>query len=491
MLCAVHLYSTEPALLEEVFLPSLSVSHLTNVNQPVTCALYDRQVIYFTFVKVLLVGRIAAKAMHMSIDGGSSPNFFSDDALVADPYPYLAALRDRCPVAREDHYGVTMVTGWQEAVGVYNDADTWSSCISVTGPFPGFPVPLEGNDVTEQIEKHRDKLPFSDQLPTLDPPTHTDHRALLMRLITPKRLKENEDGMWQLADQCLDDYFELGSGEFISGFAAPFTFLVITDLLGVPEGDRADLGASMLRNADEGFGSTGEDSLSRSPLDFLYDRFVAYVESRRDQPRDDVLTGLATATFPDGSIPDAADVARVATNVFSAGQETTVRLLSTALRIIAERDDVQHELRADHALIPNFIEEALRAESPIKGDFRLSRVPTTVGGVSLPAGTTAMVLNGAANRDPRRFDDPDVFDPRRKNARQHLAFGRGIHSCPGAPLARAEVRVAIERLLDRTSDIRLSDAHHGRSGARRFDYVPTFILRGLTELHLEFTPADR
>ena len=135
----------------------------------------------------------------------TSVDFFRDGRLTDDPYPFYEALRNKCPVSREDHYGVTMVTGWQEAVDVYNDAETFSSCISVTGPFPGFPVPLEGDDVTELIEKHRDEIPFSDQLPTLDPPTHTNHRALLMRLITPKRLKENEDAMWQLADDILDD----------------------------------------------------------------------------------------------------------------------------------------------------------------------------------------------------------------------------------------------------------------------------------------------
>ena len=423
-------------------------------------------------------------------DDGSSPDFFSDDGLVENPYPYLAALRDRCPVIPEDHHNVTMVTGWQEAVDVYNDAETWSSCISVTGPFPGFPVPLEGEDVSEQIAKHRDKLPFSDQLPTLDPPTHTDHRALLMRLITPKRLKENEDAMWELADHVLDDYLSIGSGEFIEGFAAPFTFLVIADLLGIPAEDRSELIASMRRHADDGVGSTGEESLSHSPLEFLYERFKSYIEDRRDNPRQDVLTGLATGTFPDGSTPDAADVARVATNVFSAGQETTVRLLSTALKVLAERPDLQRALRADRSLIPNFIEETLRIESPIKGDFRLSRVPTTIGGVTLSAGTTVMVLNGAANRDPRRFEEPDVFDASRKNARQHLAFGRGIHSCPGAPLARAETRVAIERLLDRATDIRVSEENHGPSESRRYQYVPTYILRGLSELHLEFTQAS-
>ena len=151
----------------------------------------------------------------------TSVDFFRDGRLTDDPYTFYEALRNKCPVSREDHYGVTMVTGWQEAVDVYNDAETFSSCVSVTGPFPGFPVPLEGDDVTELIEKHRDDIPFSDQLPTLDPPTHTNHRALLMRLITPKRLKENEDAMWGLADDILDDFLAPGEGEFIKGFAGP------------------------------------------------------------------------------------------------------------------------------------------------------------------------------------------------------------------------------------------------------------------------------
>ena len=113
-----------------------------------------------------------------------------------------------------------------------------------------------------------------------------------------------------------------------------------------------------------------------------------------------MLTGLATATFPDGSMPEVIDVVRVAANLFSAGQETTVRLLGTALQTIGERSDIQERLRADHALIPGFVEECLRFESPVKGDFRLSRTAVTVGGVEIPAGSTVMVLNGAAGTRP-------------------------------------------------------------------------------------------
>jgi cytochrome P450 len=423
----------------------------------------------------------------------TSVDFFRDGRLTDDPYRFYEALRNKCPVSREDHYGVTMVTGWQEAVDIYNDADTFSSCISVTGPFPGFPVSLEGlenSDITDLIVEHRDEIPFSDQLPTLDPPTHTNHRALLMRLITPKRLKENEDAMWQLADDILDDFLAPGEGEFIKGFAGPFTLRVIADLLGVPEEDRPDLLDRLARGTHGSAVGHADKTMNKTPLEYLYESFATYVEERRAEPRDDVLTGLATAMFPDGTMPEVGDVVRVATNVFSAGQETTVRLLSTALKVMGDQPDIQQKLRADRSLLGNFIEECLRIESPVKGDFRLSRTPTTIGEEALAAGCTVMVVNGAANRDPRRFDDPDTFDPERKNARQHLAFGRGIHSCPGAPLARAETRVGLERLLDRTTDIRISEAHHGPAGSRRYQYIPTYILRGLTELHLEFDLVD-
>ncbi len=226
-----------------------------------------------------------------------------------------------------------------------------------------------------------------------------------------------------------------------------------------------------------------------SPWSSSTARFTDYVEDRRREPRDDVLTGLATATFPDGATPEVADVVRIAANLFAAGQETTVRLLATALQLLAEQPELQQLLRDDRDRIPNFVEESLRFESPVKGDFRLSRVPTTVGGVEIAAGSTVMVLNGAANRDPRQFEQPDEFRVDRVNARQHLAFGHGAHTCPGAPLARAEARISIERILERMNDIRISEAEHGPPDARRYKYAPTYILRGLQALHLEFTSA--
>jgi cytochrome P450 len=153
---------------------------------------------------------------------------------------------------------------------------------------------------------------------------------------------------------------------------------------------------------------------------------------------------------------------------------------------LAEDPALQDELREHTDRIPNFIEETLRIESPTKTDCRLTRRAVTVGGVDIPAGTTVALLLGAANHDPRQFPSPDEFQADRPNARQHLAFGRGIHTCPGSPLARASGRISIERLLRRTRNIRLSEAHHGPASDRHFSYEPTWMLRSMEELHIEF-----
>jgi cytochrome P450 len=168
-------------------------------------------------------------------------DFFRSDRFVNDPYAYFDYLRGQSPVLREPHQGIVMVTGYDEALEIYNDPDRFSSCMSTTGPFAGCPIPLEGHeneDISALIEAYRDKTPFSDQLPTMDPPKHTDHRALLMALITPKRLKENEEFMWKLAEQQIDTFISRGECEFMNDFAQPFAVLVVSDLLGVPPEDR-------------------------------------------------------------------------------------------------------------------------------------------------------------------------------------------------------------------------------------------------------------
>ncbi len=177
----------------------------------------------------------------MSTSDFATADFFRNRPLTQDPYAYYDWVREQGRVWREPNRGVVMVSGFDEAISVYHDADTFSSCNTVSGPFFDFPVPLEGDDISAIIDEHRDTLPFSDQLPAFDPPKHTDQRGLLMRLITPKRLKENEEFMWRLADQTFDEFLPRGECEFVRDYALPFTLLVVADLLGVPEEDRGDV----------------------------------------------------------------------------------------------------------------------------------------------------------------------------------------------------------------------------------------------------------
>ena len=345
--------------------------------------------------------------------------------------------------------------------------------------------------MSEIVDRYRDQLPMHEHMVTMDPPDHTRERALLMRLITPKRLKDNEAFMWRLADQQLDEFVADGRCEFISAFAQPFAMLVVADLLGVPEADH--------QRFQEVFGLSGQSRSGRRGRPARRRSATRWPGSTSGSPSTS-RTGAArrartcspswrTATYPDGTTPEVSSVVRTSTFLFAAGQETTARLLAAALKHLAEHPEVQAELRANRDLIPDFVEEALRIESPVKADFRLARRTTSIAGVDVAAGTPVMLLNGAANRDPGRFECPADFRVDRPNASAHIAFGRGAHSCPGGPLARAEARVSLERILDRMTDIRLSEEHHGPPDSRRFSYEPTWILRGLTRLHLEFTPV--
>lgn len=414
-------------------------------------------------------------------------DYFADESLVPDPYPYFDHLRAKSPVAPATPFNVVAITGYDEALAVYKNP-AFSSCNSVAGPFAGLPFgPGDSDDVSELIEQHRNQVPMAEHITSQDAPLHTRTRGLLSRLITPKRLKENEDFMWRLADRQLDTFLARGSAEFLADYAKPFSLLVIADLLGVPEQDHEEFKAVF---ALETVGELGKEApTTHNPLQWLNEKFFGYIEDRRRTPREDVLTELAQAKHEDGSTPDIEDVMNLSTFLFAAGTETTTKLVSSAVRFIGDNPGFEKLLRDDRSKIPAFLEETLRLESPVKSHFRMASTSTTVGDVDIPAGTTVMVLPGACNRDERKFTNPNEFQTDRPNVREQIAFIRGAHSCPGAPLARAEGRISLERILDRMRDITISEEHHGPAEDRRYRYEPTFIMRGLSDLHITFTPA--
>jgi cytochrome P450 len=420
----------------------------------------------------------------------SELDYFRDREVALDPWEYYKFLHKDRPIWIEPNYGVALVSGWQEAFDILRQPEFFSSCNIVAGPKPQFsePIPTGTDDITEWVAAHRDDMPQNDQIVTFDPPKHTDHRALIMGLITPKRLKENEDFMWRLADRQLDEIIGKGDIEFIDKFCQPYTLLVIADLLGVPEEDHPHL--LQLAGMGELPGGLANAAAAHHSLEPLYEYFMTNIAARRENPTGDVLSGLAAAKFPDGSTPELVDVARIASNMFAAGQETTVRLLGLCLQLLGDNPEYVTALREDRDLITRFIEEALRYEGAIKGGHRLTLKTTTIGGVELKAGTNVLIMNGATGRDANQFENPDEFQIDRANARRHLAFGHGPHTCPGAPLARSEVRIVLERLLDRVSQITISEEHHGPAGARNYQYMPTYMFRGVMNLHVELTPAQ-
>jgi cytochrome P450 len=417
------------------------------------------------------------------------PDFFTDPALIDDPRDYFDAMRSRAPVAKESYHGSIMVTGYDEAMEILNRRDdTFSSIVSVLGPIPPLPFTPEGEDITDQLEEHRAEIPWSMHLVCFDGQKHAEHRALLTSLLTYKRLKQNEAYLYGLADRLLDGFVARGHSNIVPEFAHATTTYAISDLLGIPEGDRAELleliGAPPSQLAGDAVHKVGPD-----PLIFMKPRFDQYLRERQENPKGDLMTELLQSRFKDGSAPDFDMVSGLARFLFGAGQDTTSRLIAMAIAILAEKPELQERLRADPSRVPDFLEEVLRYDAPVKTLYRLARKHTTVGDMDVPAGTVITVCLSAASNDPRRFEMPATFDIDRQGVRDHMAFSRGAHGCLGAPLARMESRVAIERFLARTRDIRLSDEHHGRAGARRYRFEPTYSFRSLSDLYVTFTPA--
>ena len=434
-------------------------------------------------------------------------DFYSDTALVDDPHAYFDYLRAQGPVARLPHRNVVAVTGYEETIQVMLDTEHFSSINAVGGPLPPLPFEPEGDDITDQLEAHRGKIPFADQVVTEQGARHLNLRSIVATLFTPSRLKALEPSLRATSESLIDEFAADGKVDLVAQYGGPYATLIIADLLGIPESSRrkyrkwlagavpAKMDASPSDMMDNPIVNIGKDLfglitkrrlMNKVPLKW----FKGVAGYKAPDGKDDILTDLALAKFPDGTQPSLVDLTALGAFLFGAGQDTTNRLLANGFKVIATRPDIQEELRADPKRIPDFIEELLRFDGSVKSGGRMCQKTVTLGGVEIKAGTTILMSHMAANRDPKRFERPAEFDMNRPKAKEHLAFGRGAHTCIGAPLARREVAVSIERLLARMGNIRLSEAHHGPESDRRYFYEPTYILRAMRELHLEFDPID-
>ncbi|PEQ11562.1 cytochrome [Novosphingobium sp. PC22D] len=415
-------------------------------------------------------------------------DYFTDRSLLVDPYAYFEAIRKEGPVHRADN-GVYFVTGFREAVDILLDSEHYSSFYTQLGPMAPLPFEPEGDDISDQIAAARDPNSMSELLVAYDGEQHANARALLSRLFIPSRLRANEEFMWAFAGELVDGAVAKGGCELINEIATPYVTLVIADLLGVPAEDREAFRKVIDEGPPAGDLASKDQPKESQALMYMAQFFMRYVAERRAQPREDVMSELSNANYPDGTQPDALEVVKSSMFLFAAGQDTSAKLLGNAMQRVARDKDLQARLRADYKLIPAFLEETLRLEGSTKATFRLVKKPTRVGGVDLAPGDRVVVALAAANRDPMRWENPGEFEMGRRKIMEHIGFGRGAHTCLGAPLARVEVRVIFERFFEKTSDISLGEEHLGPGGVVTLDYEPSFIIRGLETLNLRLAPA--
>jgi cytochrome P450 len=416
-------------------------------------------------------------------------DYFTDHSILKEPYAYFEAIRSKGPIYQLPGSGIVVVTGFDEVLEVLKNTTDFSSVIAPQGPAAPLPFQPQGSDITSQIEAHRTDFVGGDLLVAYDDRQHSLSRSLLSRLFTPSRLKANERFISEYSDQLIKDAVARGGCELIKEVATPFVTMVIADLLGVPAADRQLFMDAIEAGAPPGSLNSDDLMAQNRPLVIMGTYFVGYVQDRRQNPREDILSELSNAVYPDGTTPDALEIVRLATFLFGAGQDTSAKLLGNSMKFIVDQPGLQQQLRRDPSLIPQMLEEVLRLEGSTKMTARIARKDSHIGDLRVPAGTRVMLALSAANRDPRRWEHPQEFLLDRPKIKEHLAFGRGAHVCAGAPLARTEVRIILEKFIEHTSQIELAEDKHGARGHRNFDYEASFIIRGLTSLHLELTPA--
>ena len=396
--------------------------------------------------------------------------------VVECPHGYFGELRDRDPVHRVDGTDAFLVTRLDLVREVVADPARFSSR---TGEFlfcdaagrVGLRPPIG--------EPGHDDDAFG-ILATADPPDHARHRGLLSRILSTGAITAREGEFRELVDRALDPALEAGRVEWMGAVAEPLPMLMVTRLLGV-----ADEHAQVLKEqgyasvelisgfaADDDIPALQEKVLALGPA---IEAFTAACAS--PQPDLSTVAGLCAAAVVAGDL-DHLEAFGILATLLAAGGESTTSLLGSGVRILAEDRDLQDRLRADPSLVPAFVEEACRVESPFRGHYRRVVTDTTLGGVAVPAGARLVLVWPAANRAADLGGD--VIDVDRPNPRRHVGFGWGLHLCVGAPLARMEARVVLQQLLTRTKEFALDPGaevrHHRSLMVRRPESLPLSLV---------------
>ena len=349
----------------------------------------------------------------------------------ADPYPVYARLREEAPVYYNERHDFWALSRHADVEKGLLDLQTFTSTRS---------------DILDII-KAGVELPAGVLL-FEDPPQHTAHRGLMSRVFTPRRMAALEDQVRDYCAGCLDPLVGSDGFDIIAELAATLPMRVIGMLLGIPEQDQVAVRNrtdANLRTVPGQPMAVTEENVARG------DHFAEYIEWRAEHPSDDLMTQLLTAEFEDETTTRTLTRHEVLTYtavLAGAGNETTGRLIGWLAKLLAEHPDQRRDLVADRSLLPNVIDEALRFEPTGHAVARYTMQDYENHGVTIPAGSAVLLLMASANRDPRRYPDPDVFDIHREDT-QHLTFGFGLHFCLGASLARLEGRVALDELLNR------------------------------------------
>ncbi|MBB5782969.1 cytochrome P450 [Nonomuraea jabiensis] len=364
---------------------------------------------------------------------------------IPEQHFWLHGPRAGGPVEHNAAAGMWNVYGYPELQEILGDPATFSSNVLRITPEDQKPEGLSLEGFITQI----------------DPPEHGKLRKLVSSAFTRKVVADLEPRIAAVTHELLDEARERGGFELVRDLAYPLPVIVIAELLGVPSSDRGlfkQWADTLFRqdtkvSFDELFERRPQDRETTMKSWWEMSAYLAgHAAERRRQPRADLLTKLVEAEVDGERLPDE-QVVNFAIVLLLAGHVTTTMLLGNTVLALDAFPEHQERARADRAAIPAIIEESLRFFTPFALLARATTREARLGGVTIPADQTVLVWLGAANRDPRQFTDPDVFDPDR-DPNPHLAFGRGIHFCLGAPLARLEGRVALDILLDRFDHLR-------------------------------------
>ena len=352
-----------------------------------------------------------------------------DPETIADPFPAYRALRDEAPVYRCEARGFWVVSRYDDVTQVLRDHSRFSSGAGVGSEWR--PVPM---------------------MISVDPPDHTHLRRMVQREFTPRAIAGWSEQVRGLVDRTLDAFVDAGGGDLATEVAYPIPIGVIADMLGVPAEHRHDFKRWSDATIDAlGGGLDAETSaaVEASIVEFAQ-YFFPVIAERRAERGTDLLSLLVDPAHGD-TLTDG-ELVSFAILLLVAGNETTTNLIGNLVHALAANPEQWARLQRDRSLVPAAVEEALRFDSPIQGFFRNTLEPVELRGVVIPADEKVMVLYGSANRDERKYPDPDRFIVDR-NPADHVAFGAGIHLCLGAPLARMEGVLLLDGLLDRVASV--------------------------------------